>query len=237
VTTRTRRRLILCALLAIFTLPAEALVMPVLRNPDPAVAARGWVASLGADQLQQASFDIHAYPYLYRRALMAALSPEERAQVWQRHFRDFLNAHPDLDGAQRGLISRAVALSTPDVFSGSPAPGYVQDQLTAAYVAAMTLLGKATARELFIRLGPDPGSSDELPLSVRVSDALRSYFVAHAGETPDCDCADVHDCDVPSRAACSEAVSCTADTDYPMCGPLWCYACTGTCQVRAGGQH
>ena len=234
-TIRTRRRLILCALVVLCTLPAEALVLPVLRTPDAGAAAREWAASLGHDELQQAGFDIHAYPYLYRRALLAAFSPEERAQVWQRHFRDFLNAHPDLDVYQRAVLSRALALSTPDVFSGPPAPVYVQDQLTAAYVAAIALFGKTTARDLFIRLGPDPGGSSELPLQVRLTNMLRGYFVAHADETLDCDCADAGDCGVPSRSTCSEAVSCTPDTEFPMCGPLWCYACIGTCQTTSAG--
>jgi hypothetical protein len=209
----------------------------VVRTPDPAIAAREWASSLGREELQQPGFDIHAYPYLYRRALLAAFSPEERAQVWQRHFRDYLNAHPDLDYTQRAVISRAIAIATPDVFSGSVAPGYVRDQLDAGYAAAMTVFGKATARELFIRLGPDPIGSGELPLSVRLMDGLRSYFVAHAGEAPDCDCSEAADCEVPSRTVCSEALSCAPDADYPMCGPLWVGTCTGACQVRSGGQH
>jgi hypothetical protein len=232
-TVRTRRRLIVCLLLAFVTLPAEALVLPVLRTPDPAAAAREWAAALSPADLQAAAVDIHAYPYVFRRAIMGALTPEERSLAWQRHFRDYLNGHPDLDVIQRSVINRAIALATPDVFSGPPAPALVQDQLSAIYGAAMTFFGKTTARELFIRMGPDPGGSGGLPLSMRLTNALRDYFVAYAREVGACECADTTDCELPIASyTCSDTVECTPDIDFPMCGPLWCYACTGTCQVR-----
>ena len=237
-TARTRRRLLVCLLLALITLPAEAVVLPALLNPSPAAAARAFVADLGPDGVQLAALDIHAWPYHHRRAIMAALTSDERATVWQRHFREFQTTHPDLDASQRAVIERAIQLASPDLFNGQPALASVQDQLNGVYAAASLVFGKNTARELFFRLGPDRGGQSSqggggLSPLASVTDWLRTHFVANADSDPDCQCWDLADCELPLHSYyCTETITCNVDIDFPMCGPLWCYACVGTCKWR-----
>jgi hypothetical protein len=233
-TVRTRRRLMMCLLLGLITLPAEAVVLPVLRTPDPAMAARDWASDLGTNDLQTAALDIHAYPYVYRRAIMGALTPDERAQAWQAHFQSYLSRHPELTVTQQAVLERAAALATSDLFTGNVAPADVQDQLTSTYAAAIQLLGLTTARDLFYRMGS--GDTADAPagglsLVARLTNSVREYFIVHAARSNACTCSDDADCWEPwQNIICTETVDCDAVTNFPMCGPLWCYACTGTCK-------
>src|ERR1039457_4472358 len=80
-TARPRRRLTVLFVLALFTLPVQALVGPALRTPDMGAAAREWVADLSPTALHGAATDIRAYPFEFRRAIMAALTPDDRVSV------------------------------------------------------------------------------------------------------------------------------------------------------------
>ena len=113
-TATTRRRLTVCFVLGLVTLPAEALLLPVARTRDPRVAATEWAATLTQDQVQAAASQIQDYPYVYRRAIMALLTPAARSAVWQNHFAQYLANHPDLNATQAQLIQDAIAAATPD---------------------------------------------------------------------------------------------------------------------------
>jgi hypothetical protein len=50
----------------------------------------------------------------------------------------------------------------------------------------------------------------------------------------DCNCnIEIDTCDLMPNPwlKCSELYSCNFDLDWPMCGPLWSWACTGWCKV------
>src|SRR6185369_1443347 len=104
-----RRILIGCALVAAIAVPVEGVLLAAMRTPSPAAAAHEWAAGLSHDDLQDASLRIQNYPYFYRRAIMTALEPAGRAQVWRRYLATYANTHPDLDVAARALLGRAAA--------------------------------------------------------------------------------------------------------------------------------
>ena len=81
----TRRRLVVCAAACVLALPAEAALLAAMRAPGSDAAAREWAESLRNEDLQDAAQRIQEYPYYYRRAIMAALEPDDRAATW-RHY-------------------------------------------------------------------------------------------------------------------------------------------------------
>ena len=92
------------------------------------------------------------------------------------------------------------------------------------------VLGKDAASELLVTLGPaDPGALNALPLRQRLADSVRSWRVTSARRT-DCNCnIDIDTCDIGMEdwLQCSELFTCDFDLSWPMCGPLWSWACTG----------
>lgn len=232
-TNRTRRRLTFCLVLALLTLPAEALLFPVALTPDPRVAAENWVDSLSPDALHAASRNIQNYPALYRRAIMADLEPVDRSDVWRAHFNRYLTTHPNLTAEQRTVVNEAIAIATPDVFA-PPVSAEVRDRVGKLFAKATKVLGPADAGELFVSLGPKVlKTASALPLRQRIGDRVRSWRVAQA-DFPDCNCnIEIDTCDlVPDPwLQCSEIYTCNFDLNWPMCGPLWCWACTGWCKI------
>src|SRR5580765_969615 len=107
-TSRTRGRLMICLILGLVTLPAEALLLPVARTPDPKVAATEWAADLSPAALQSAAVQMENYPAVYRRAIMRQLDPRSRADVWRLHFRRYLMSHRELTKAQMLVLYRAI---------------------------------------------------------------------------------------------------------------------------------
>ena len=75
-TSRTRGRLMLCLILGLITLPAEALLLPVARTPDPARRRIGMggrpVAARSCSRRPPRSTLIRP---VYRRAIMRELAP------------------------------------------------------------------------------------------------------------------------------------------------------------------
>jgi hypothetical protein len=98
----------------------------------------------------------------------------------------------------------------------------------------VALLGPDAAKELFVTLGPaDPGADNALPIRQRLADSVRSWRVASARRT-DCNCnVEIDTCDIGQDPwlACSELYTCEFDLNWPMCGPLWSWACTGWCKI------
>ncbi len=235
-TPRTRGRLMICLILGLITLPAEALLLPVARTPDPRVAAMEWVADLSPEELQSASLQIDAYPAVYRRAIMRELNPRERAEVWRSHFRRYLAAHPELTDAQATVLHDAIELLSDEAFTPPVAPD-VRERIKAVFEQAVATLGSKEAADLFVTLGPkEADRPNALPLMQRLADSVRSWRVVSA-ELPDCNCnIEIDTCDISPDPwlQCSELYSCNFDLDWPMCGPLWAWACTGWCKVIRG---
>jgi hypothetical protein len=235
-TARTRHRLIVLLLLALVTLPAEAVVLPALRTPTLNGAAAEWAAALSPEARRAAGDDIRSYPYDFRLALMALYSPEERQQTWIGNFQNYENEHPAIGPQQRYVIEHAIQFirDNPDLFSGEPAAQDIRDRLNAIYSVSVAVLGQRTARELFYRLGPDKMSGAQvMPLRLRLANRVRQFLVVHASGTSSCECSQGGDADcnvgVEHTYYCSDVSDCQINADYPMCGPLWSYACVGLC--------
>jgi hypothetical protein len=235
-TSKTRRRLTFCFVLGLVTLPAEALLLPVARTPSPREAAIEWATAMTQDDLQAAAVQIESYPVLYRRALMAALTPDDRSTVWRDHFRRYIAAHPELTTSQIALIEDAIALASADTF----VPGVSADRKAAIgklYDEARSLLGGAAANELFVTLGPKTSAmASALPILERLANQLRTWRVYARTESDACNCnTEIDTCDPEPHPSlvCSElyAGECEMDLEWPMCGPFWCWACNGWCKT------
>lgn len=232
-TSTTRRRLSCCLVLAALTLPIELILLPVAWNPDPTAAATDWVDGLAAAELRSAATDIDRYPAHYRRAMMTALTPAERADVWQRQFDRFEAARPDLTAEQVTLVRNARALVTADVFE-PPLRPELRERIDATFKQAIDALGQDAATELFVTLGPKQlTQASALPLRQRLADQVRTWRVANARRV-DCNCnVEIDTCDIGPDPwlVCSELYTCEFDLNWPMCGPLWSWACTGWCKI------
>ncbi len=229
----TRRRLTLCLVVAALTLPIEAVLLPVAWNPDPNAAAARWVDGMEPAQLRLAAYEIDRYPAHYRRAMLSALTPDDRATAWQAQFDRYVSAHPGLSAEQLSVVQDARALLTADAFTPPLSPD-LRDRIDATFKRATDVLGDEGAKELFVTLGPaDPGAANALPLRQRLADSVRSWRVASARRT-DCNCnVEIDTCDIGPDPwlACSELYTCEFDLSWPMCGPLWSWACTGWCKI------
>lgn len=230
-TGQTRRLLIACAMLIALAVPVEVVLVAAIRAPDPSSAARNWAMSLSASDLQEVALHIQDYPYLYRRAIMTALEPEGRSQVWRRYLNGYLSSNPDLDASSRLLIDRAVLAMTADVFDDDPPADRVAE-LANVFDASLSVFGRRTATDLFMRLGPDNGSDAALPVALRAANAVREWATLHA-RAAGCDCSTqfATSCDVAGSSGdtCSDAASCDPDLSWPMCGVAWSAPCNGLC--------
>ena len=233
---RTRSRLTLCLIVGLIALPAEALLLPVARTPDAAVAAAEWTADLSHDELVSASLEVDSYPLVYRRAIMNRLGAGERSTAWRAHFQRYVDQHADLTPDQIAVVQDAIDLATPEVFA-MPVRQELKDQVARVFNKATEVLGAKAANELFITLGPKaPAKANALPFTQRLADSIRSWRLASvaSADYPDCNCnPDIDTCDIEPDPwlACSELYTCNFDLSWPMCGPLWCWACTGWCKI------
>jgi hypothetical protein len=232
-TPRTRSRLLVCLILGLITLPAEALLLPIARTPDPRVAASAWAADLSSDDLQSAAAQIDAYPAVYRRAILREMTPYDRAETWRAHLRRFLASEQALTPDQVRVVQEAMDLLSEETFT-PPLSQDHKERITAVFNDAVATLGPKIASELFVTLGPkEVRGRNALPVVQRLADRIRSWRVVSA-ELPDCNCnIDVDTCDISwdPWLACSELYSCNFDLNWPMCGPFWSWACTGWCKV------
>lgn len=233
-TSSTRGRLMICLIVGLITLPVEALLLPIARTPDPAAAAVEWTQALSSQELQTAAQRIDAYPAQYRRAIMGELDGEARATVWRSHFQRYLDEHPSLTPEQRAVVQDAIALASANAFVPPVAPE-VRERISSVFNRALVALGKDASNDLFVTLGPKQlRVASALPLTQRLADSVRSWRVASA-DAPDCNCnVDIDTCDFLDPdpwLRCSEQYTCNFDLDWPMCGPLWSWACTGWCKI------
>jgi hypothetical protein len=235
-TASTRSRLMFCMVLGLITAPAEALLFPVARTPNASVAAVEWTASLDPAELREAAANIDAYPALYRRAIMTALPPADRSTAWREFFRGYVESHPELTTVQVAALNEAIEVASPEAFS-LPLKPELKDRITHAFENTQKQLGAVTANELFVTLGPARlARANALPITQRIADSVRSWRVvrAAADDPLECNCnIDIDTCDLLPNPwlRCSELYACEFDLTWPMCGPLWSWACTGWCKI------
>ena len=234
-TASTRNKLMLCLVIGLIALPAEALLLPVARTPNAAAAAVEWTASLDPEELREAAANIDAYPSLYRRAIMGALTPADRSTAWREFLVNYRGSNTELTADQRAVIDEAIAIVSPDTFV-APVNADLKERIGKVFEKALTVFGKQTATELFVTLGPkELTRANALPLTQRLADKVRSWRVVSADSDPIyCNCnIDIDTCDLMPDPwlRCSELYTCEFDLVWPMCGPFWAWACTGWCKV------
>jgi hypothetical protein len=235
-TASTRSKLMLCLVIGLITVPAEALLLPVARTPNPAAAAVEWTATLDTAELREAAANIDAYPALYRRAIMVALSPADRSDAWRGVFRKYLDSNPSLTPDQTAVLEDAIDMAAPEAFV-APVSKELKERISRVFTRAEAAFGKTAAMELFVTLGPkDLTRPNALPITQRIADRVRSWRVvsASADDPIYCNCnIEIDTCDLlpDPWLQCSELYTCEFDLEWPMCGPLWSWACTGWCKV------
>jgi len=231
---RTRSRVKFCLILGLLTLPAEALLLPVARTPKADEAALEWAADLSPQQLRGAGDEIDAYPLVYRKALLTQMSAEDRSDVWRKFLRRFLREHRDLTREQIVFVDESIELLSSDAFDPPLAPD-LKEQISKMFNEAIVVLGNQNAEELFVTLGPKKlQRASAVPFMQRLGDKIRGWGVVDA-EYPGCNCnIDIDTCDIwpeDDWLQCSEMYTCNFDLSWPMCGPLWSWACTGWCKI------
>ena len=235
-TASTRSKLMFTLIIGLIVLPAEALLLPVAKTPNPSIAALEYAASLDPAELRNAAAHIETYPGLYRKAIMGSLSPADRSDAWRAYFAKYAASHT-LSAEQHAVIQESIDIASPEAFTVPVSPA-VKARIGKIFAKAEQVLGKNVATELFVTLGPkEPVGSNPLPLTQRIADSLRSWRVVSAAnddEPNQCNCnMDIDTCDLlpDPWLRCSELYACEFDLDWPMCGPLWCWACTGWCKI------
>jgi hypothetical protein len=181
-----------------------------------------------------ATEDVEAYPVVYRRALMSRLDAEGRSRVWRGHYAEFLSTHPELTDTQRFIVEEAMRLASPAAFQ-LPLSPELQADIQQVYGESQLFFGSDVAKELFVNLGPEKVMANALPLRQQIADRIRGWRTALADQEGECNCnPDIDTCTVWPQSPwleCSELFSCEFDVEWPMCGPLWSWACTGWCRV------
>ena len=232
-TASTRSRLMICAIVGLITIPAEALLLPVAKTPNAAEAAIEWTAGLDTEELREAAAEIEAYPVHYRRAIMSALAPEDRSHAWRLFFDNYLVQHPELTDEQVSVIRDMQVVATPDAFR-VPMSADLKARISDVFARAQKALGPTAATELFVTLGPKQlQRASALPYRQQLADRVRSWRTVSA-DTSDCNCnIEIDTCDLlpDPWTKCSELFICEFDLSWPMCGPLWSWACTGWCKL------
>lgn len=90
----------------------------------------------------------HSEPY--RKAIVRALSPQDRTQLWLDHFEHYRAAHPDLTAAQTRVIDQARELAPKVLLSKED----VSQKVRRLEDVAKREFGPEAAADLLARLGP-----------------------------------------------------------------------------------
>ena len=225
---RTRRRVFVSLLVVALTLPAESILLKAVTVPNVKDAAKQYVSSLSAPQLQTAASTIQSFPYAYRRQIMAALTPDARVKVWQNHIANYVATHPNLDSTARQLLGVIASQLTPDVLSTPTAAERTHLDALASQVSQ--LVGSDDAAYLFLELGPkDLAPTVSEPLAEHLANYLRQGFELLADAAGDCDCSTQYGCGEGKH--CEANSACSVDSSWPMCGWFWDESCDGTCYL------
>lgn len=230
-TVRTKRRVLVCLVVLAVTLPVELVLLHALASPSQKEEISTWAANLSTTELDEASQSIQLYPFRYRKEIMRALTPTQRALVWRAHIGRYLLAHPELDEATRVTLGAAFIAASPEALSKPTTES--RERIRAVAEQLVVLIGREEAEYLLYRLGPKDGTFASLqPLSHKISGFVRSVAVALALEG-DCDCNTDWGCDIGSK--CDGSLSCNVDEEWPACGWFWGDPCNGLCRTGSNG--
>jgi hypothetical protein len=229
VTIRTRRRLILCVVVAALTLPTELILVKAV-TVDAQAASSQWVRSLSDANLAAAAEDIQRFPFQYRKDIMARLSEKQRADVWVNHIAGYRDARPELSSEQVDALNAAIAAAEATFAN----PG--DDTRAATKIVAervQELFGAEVTEYLMHRLGNKTTLmlASAVPWHQKLSDAVRARFVVNAEDAGDCWCNADFGCDIIAMTWCDGSVTCTIDDRWPACGWFWDEPCDGVCKI------
>ena len=229
-TARFRTRSVICLVVLAFAIPVETILLQALSEQDQQQAIASWVAGLSSEELDAVTSEIESYPFLYRKEIMRALSPERRSDVWRAFIKRYLAKHPELDDNARLLLAAALELAGPEMFTRATATPDLRARAAAIGEQLSAIAGRETADEVLHRLGPRDGTFASLePLHLQLSNFVRRVMIANAESGEDCDCSSSFGCD-PGHD-CSTSTGCTADEDWPMCGWFLNETCDGECRL------
>ncbi|WP_367123534.1 bacteriocin fulvocin C-related protein [Streptomyces phytohabitans] len=161
--------------------------------------ARAWVAA-NKDRLPAGYDDVVRYSEPYRKAILRAKPPQERARLWMEQVRRYRETHPDLSREQTAVLDEAVEMIPRHFVSGGGTPSARLKRLEESAEAAF---GKEETGALLARLGP-PDTA--------------------AGPPAYCFCAT--ESDYCSTGSCHRGGCTIVEED---CGSLYAYDCNGQC--------
>lgn len=232
-TARTRRLVLLAALVVALTIPTEMVLLQAITQ-DSRTAAAAWANSLTTDALLIASGRIEQFPIQYRKAMLRRLGPARGAAIWQRHITNYRDAHPELSIEQVETLNAVLALISAETFAFPTTEERAASKELADRVDG--LFGEDVKRYLMYDLGPRNVTflAQATPIRQRLQDFVRAHFVVNAGDGERCDCVFDFECDARSGdSICSAAATsgCSLDPTWPACGFLWLETCDGRCTV------
>ena len=228
-TTRTRRRLFFCAVVAALTLPAELILLKAVTLNSAAASAQ-WVDTLQESNLLAAADEIQNYPLQYRKDIMKRLTAEQRSNVWVDHIATYRDARPELSSEQVDALNAAIAAAEA-TFTNPGDETRAATRIVAERV--QELFGADVAEYLMYQLGNKTTLMlvSALPWHQKLADTVRERFVVQADEAGDCWCNASFGCDLIAMTWCDGAVTCTIDDRWPACGWFWDEPCDGVCKV------
>jgi hypothetical protein len=229
VTIRTRRRLILCVVVAALTLPAELILMKAV-TLDAQEASSRWARSLSQTELAAAADDIQRYPFEYRKTIMGRLSKQKRAEVWSNHIAQYRDARPELSTDQVDALNAAIETVRATFLN----PGNNAREATRVVAERVQELFAGMWRSICCialhkkhhdhgergAVAPEVVRRGACPVWVSADEGGPCWCRADFGVRPDCT-------DVVRRS-----VTCVVDNVWPKCGWLWDEDCDGVCKIR-----
>lgn len=144
------------------------------------------------------------YPVSYRRAIVGALTNDQKVAVWHAHLQTFLSTQGALGPEQRDFIE-----SVQGRLQAFFADAGTDEELRALQIESMEVLGADLAARVFANVGPA-----ETPLF----GLARLAGIQCACSTSSDWCSGGYDC-----------YSGPCDATSRGCGTLWLYSCNGLC--------
>jgi hypothetical protein len=228
-TAGTRRRLMIALVAVALTVPIEMLFFQAV-SATSEDQIQAWVESLSDEELAQAADDVRLYPVSYRRAIMRALTPAGRSEVWRDHIARYRD-QTGTDSVAVPVLDAAIALASPSAFANPTDDLRTQIAIVAEQLVA--IVGREDAEYVLYRLGPrdDTFASIE-PLWHKMANQVRGLMVALARDG-DCQCNLDFGCEAGPN--CTDSISCEPVTEWPMCGWFWNEECNGVCSLFGEG--
>ena len=218
----------MCLAVMALTLPVESILLQAVATPDYTQAVSSWVAGLSDSDLNAAADVIQAYPFAYRKSIMAAVAPGKRSAVWRNHIQMYIDGHPQLSADAVAALEAAIDVASPDAFANPTVDSRARAEAVGQKL--MMLIGKDDTDYLLYRLGPRDGTFASIePISQKLANWVRQSFVALA-RADDCECNQDFGCD-GYGTFCAGGTGCAVDNTWPMCGWFWNDPCDGACKT------